>query len=121
MIGFFPKSGFFRVIMDETEKRTKAWIGDAVLALFAREWILRQTDIAPGERIAVFTGMTSNRFLACMGEPTLMEAKIGVVYEKEGLEKAFSYIEETFLPVFRKQRQNLLKSAGSYRDRKGKM
>jgi dsRNA-specific ribonuclease len=55
-----------------------------------------------------------------MGEPTLMEATIGVVYEKEGLEKAFSYIEETFLPVFRKQRQNLLKSPGNYRGRKGK-
>ena len=31
--------------MTEEEKRTKAWIGDAVLALFAREWILKQTDI----------------------------------------------------------------------------
>ena len=104
--------------MDETEKRTKAWVGDGVLALFAREWILKQSDIAPGERIEVFTGMTSNRFLACMGEPTLMEAKIGVVYENEGLEKALSYIEETFLPVIKKQRQNLLKSPGSYRSLK---
>ena len=106
--------------MDETEKRTKAWVGDAVLALFAREWILKQTEIAPGERIDAFTGMTSNRFLACMGEPTLMEAKIGGVYETEGLEKAFAYIESTFLPVFKKQRRNLLESAGSYRNRKGK-
>ncbi|MFL3658841.1 MAG: hypothetical protein ACJ07L_12420 [Opitutales bacterium] len=107
--------------MDETEKRTKAWIGDAVLALFAREWILRQTDIAPGERIEVFTGMTSNHFLACTGEPTLMEAKIGVIYEKDGVDEAFSYIEETLLPVFKKQRQNLLKSPGSYRVRKSKV
>lgn len=104
--------------MDETEKRTKAWVGDAVLALFAREWILKQAEIAPGERIEVFTGMTSNRFLACLGEPTLMEAKIGLVYEREGLAKAFAYIEEVFLPVFKKQRRNLLKSSGSYRDRK---
>ena len=118
MVGFLSKTSFFRGFMDETEKRTKAWVGDAVLALFAREWILKQSDIAPGERIEVFTGMTSNRFLACMGEPTLMEAKIGAVYENEGLEKAFSYIEETFLPVIKKQRQNLLKSPGSYRSLK---
>ena len=117
----FEEGYIFLSPMDETEKRTKAWIGDAVLALFAREWILRQTDIAPGERIEVFTGMTSNRFLACTGEPTLMEAKIGVIYEKDGVDKAFSYIEETLLPVFKKQRQNLLKSPGSYRGRKSKV
>jgi len=106
--------------MDETEKRTQAWVGDAVLALFAREWILKQPDIAPRQRIEVFTGMTSNRFLASMGEPTLMEAKIGLVYEKDGLEKAFAYIETELLPVFKKQRRNLSRSSGSYRDRKGK-
>ena len=54
--------------MDETEKRTKAWVGDAVLALFAREWILDQEAIEPGNRIEVFTSLTSNQFLACIGE-----------------------------------------------------
>lgn len=104
--------------MDESEKRQKAWVGDAVLALYAREWILKQSDISAGNRIDVFTGMTSNRFLACLGEPTLVEAKIGHVYENEGLEKAYSYIDEEILPVFKKQRRNWLKSAKSYRDRK---
>ena len=33
--------------MDETEKRTQAWVGDAVLALFAREWILENRGGAP--------------------------------------------------------------------------
>ncbi len=104
--------------MDETEKRAKAWIGDAVLALFAREWILRQADIEPGSRIEVFTRLTSNEFLACLGEPTRVEAGIGEAYESGGLEGAYRHIEEQVLPVFQKQRRNWLKRAQSYRDRK---
>ncbi len=104
--------------MDETEKRTSAWVGDAVLALFAREWILDQREIEPGSRIEVFTKMTSNRFLACLGEPTFVEAKIGQVYQSEGLSAAFGYIEGEILPVFEKQRRNLLKRNGSYRDKR---
>lgn len=91
---------------EEQTKRSKAWIGDAVLALFAREWILNQTNIAPDERSSTFIAMTSNDFLSSLGEPTQMEADIGVVYENEGLESAFAYIEERFLPVFKKQRAN---------------
>jgi len=102
--------------MDETEKRTKAWVGDAVLALHAREWILKQSDIPVKERAAVFTQMTSNQFLASLGEPTAMEASIGVVYENEGLEAAFEYIEAKFLPVFEKQRIKR-RRPGSYRNR----
>lgn len=92
--------------MDEGEKRAKAWVGDAVLALFARQWLLARPNVAPGDRKAMFIDMTSNRFLASFGEPTAMEAKIGVVYENEGLEKAFAYIEQTFLPTFKKQQLN---------------
>lgn len=105
--------------MDELEKRTKAWVGDAVLALYAREWILRQKDIAVEARAEVFKAMTSNQFLSAMGQPTQVEADIGVVYEDEGLEAAFAYMEERLLPVFKKQRQNARK-AGSYREKKGK-
>lgn len=103
--------------MLEAEKRASAWVGDAVLALFAREWVLRQSDILPGERIDVFTGMTSNRFLACLGEPTGIEATIGEIYQREGLEMAFTYIEENLLPVFEKQRRNQAKMQGSWRNR----
>ncbi|MEM9161214.1 MAG: ribonuclease III domain-containing protein [Verrucomicrobiota bacterium] len=103
--------------MNESEKRTKAWVGDAVLALYSREWILEQTDIQSEERAEVFVSMTSNKFLACLGEPTAMEAEIGVVYENEGLEAAFAFIEEKFLPVFKKQRSKARK-AGSFRDRR---
>ena len=104
--------------MDEMEKRTKAWVGDAVLALFAREWIPDQNVIERSNRVEVFTALTSNQFLACIGEPTLVEARIGKVYRAEGLQAAFDYIQREILPVFEKQRRNLIKKTGSYRDRK---
>jgi len=103
--------------LSEEEKRTKAWIGDAVLALFAREWILKQTDISVKQRADVFIQMTSNQFLASLGEPTAMEAEIGVVYESEGLQAAFDFIEGKFLPVFIKQ-QGKRKKPGSYRNKR---
>jgi dsRNA-specific ribonuclease len=103
--------------MNQEEKRTKAWIGDAVLGLFAREWILKQPDISTKERAEVFIRMTSNQFLASLGEPTAMEAEIGVVYENEGLQAAFKYIEGKFLPLFIKQR-NKSRQPGSYRNKK---
>ena len=100
--------------MTEEEKRTKAWVGDAVLALFAREWILKQKDISIKERAGVFIQMTSNQFLASLGEPTAMEAEIGVVYEEGGLQAAFDFIEQKFLPLFIKQRKKRQRP-GSYR------
>jgi dsRNA-specific ribonuclease len=103
--------------MNEEAKRTKAWIGDAVLGLFAREWILKQKDITTKERAAVFIQMTSKQFLASLGEPTAMEAEIGIVYESEGLQAAFDYIESKFLPLFRKRRSKS-KQPGSYRNKK---
>lgn len=102
--------------MDEGQKRTKAWIGDAVLALFAREWILKQPEIGVAERAEVFKSMTSNQFLSAVGQPTQMEADIGIVYEREGLSAAFSFIEETFIPVFQRQRRNRRRQ-GSWRRR----
>ena len=105
--------------MDEREKRDLAWIGDAVLALFARKWLLGQTDVDPDERVEQYIRMTSNQFLACFGEPTAMEAEIGEVYERKGLEAAFSFIEEKYLPVFKKQRRNK-PSQGARKKRKTK-
>ncbi len=92
--------------MTEAEKRALAWIGDAVLGLFARQWILGRTDIPPGKRAEVFGRLTSNQFLSAVGEPTGVEAEIGRIYESEGLEAAFAHIEATLLPVFRKQENN---------------
>jgi len=80
-----------------------AWIGDAVLALFARVKILRGDGALDQEK---FIRMTSNRFLAVLGEPSEMEAEIGRVYERDGLEAAFQFIEAKFMPMFQKQEEN---------------
>ena len=102
--------------MTEENTRTKAWIGDAVLALFAREWILKQKDISNKERADVFIQITSNQFLASLGEPTSIEAEIGVFYEINGLHAAYDFIEKKILPLFLKRRAKS-KQPGSYRSK----
>jgi dsRNA-specific ribonuclease len=47
--------------------------------------------------------MTSNRFLASFGEPSEVEAELGRLYEKEGLEAASSWIEQKLMPLFDRQ------------------
>ncbi|MDF2375425.1 MAG: hypothetical protein P1U81_04225 [Verrucomicrobiales bacterium] len=80
-----------------------AWIGDTVLDLFARSWILENHGKLCGEMLR---RMTSNQFLACFGNPTSVEAKIGTVYREEGLSASFSWIEAEILPLFEKQERN---------------
>ncbi|NNE92325.1 MAG: hypothetical protein HKN23_11810 [Verrucomicrobiales bacterium] len=80
-----------------------AWIGDSILDLFARSWILRERGKLCGETLR---RMTSNEFLACFGNPTTIEAKIGTIYKKEGLEAAFDWIATELVPLFKKQEQN---------------
>jgi hypothetical protein len=105
--------------MTEEEKRAKAWIGDAVLALCARGWILNEPSIAPKDRSEAFVQMTSNKFLSALGEPTAIEARIGLVYEAEGLEAAFEHIEETLVPLFRR-RQAKARQPGNWRGKTSK-
>ena len=78
-------------------EREEAWIGDAVLALFARRWILEKTGKMDAVR---FTAMTANSFLATIGQPTAVEARIGRCYQEKGLEAAFAHIEAEILPRF---------------------
>lgn len=80
-----------------TRERKEAWTGDAVLALFVREWILRRHDSLDGE---MFIRFTSNDFLRQAGNPTSVEAEIGRIYRDEGLAAAFAHIEENLLPLF---------------------
>lgn len=79
------------------EIRNEAWIGDAVLSLFVRSWILREHGAMDGERLTAFS---SNAFLSAFGNPTEVEAEIGRIYERDGLTAAFAAIEEKLLPVF---------------------
>tara|TARA_R110002096_G_scaffold16106_10_gene54999 strand:- start:9213 stop:9497 length:285 start_codon:yes stop_codon:yes gene_type:complete len=88
--------------MELSELREKAWVGDAVLALYSREWILREKGRMDGP---LQTLMTSNDFLATIGNPTQVEASIGMVYEKEGLSSAFTWIEREILPSFLAQQR----------------
>ena len=81
-------------------EREAAWIGDAVLALFARQFVLRERRAMDGEW---FTRLTSNEFLSAFGNPTRVEAGIGRIYQEGGLEAAFAWMESHLIPLFRKQ------------------
>lgn len=78
----------------------EAWIGDAVLALYARERILREDGLIDGAKAE---RMTSNQFLAALAEPSEAEARIGRVYERDGLAAAFAWIEAHLMPLFERQ------------------
>jgi dsRNA-specific ribonuclease len=80
--------------------RENAWIGDAVLELYVRSHILRQQGKVDAE---MKTRFTCNQFLSCHGNPTAVEADIGVIYQREGLEAAFTWIRDTLEPLFVKQ------------------
>lgn len=88
--------------------RDQAWIGDAVLTLYARLKILRDDGSLDGEKAV---RMSSNQFLAALGEPTAVEAAIGRVYDHAGLDTAFAHIEGAIIPLFEKQEQKRLRKA----------
>ena len=90
-------------------EQEEAWIGDAVLALFAREWILKDKKKMDAD---VFSRLTSNNFLNSLGPPTKVEAEIGRIFNTEGLKKANDYIEEEILPLFLKQEKKRIRQAG---------
>ena len=89
-----------------------AWVGDAVLGLFARKWILEKEKKMDAK---MFTRMTSNIFLNSLGNPTKVEAKIGLIFNNEGLEEAFSHIEKSLLPLFMKQEKKRIRQASGKR------
>jgi dsRNA-specific ribonuclease len=82
----------------------EAWVGDAVLTLFARRYILGQESGINNGRAA---RMTSNRFLEAIGNATAVEAQIGRVYEAEGLDAAFAWIQRHLIPLHEKQERRL--------------
>jgi len=62
-------------------EREEAWVGDAVLALYMRELILKE-------------------------QGKMDEALIGRIYKEQGLQAAFDWMEFELLPVFRVQEKN---------------
>lgn len=83
--------------------KAQAWIGDAVLALYARLRILREDGEVNGPKAA---RMSSNQFLSALGDPTEVEAEIGRAYAAFGLEGAFRFIDLKLMPMFDRQESN---------------
>lgn len=83
----------------EQQLREDAWIGDAVLGLYARQWLLTHHGRIDTD---AFIAFTSNQFLSGLSEPTQVEATIGRCYTREGISSAFAHIESTLLPLFQK-------------------
>ena len=99
----FPDAHAARVSRKDDElrqEREAAWVGDAVLALFARQFVLRERASMDGEW---FMRLTSNDFLSAFGNPTRVEASIGKLYQQGGLDAAFAWMEANLVPLFRKQ------------------
>jgi hypothetical protein len=97
--------------------RDEAWVGDAVLALYVRLWLLRHAPekMSDADRQQLFELFVSNQFLSSFGEPSEVEAAIGRIFEREGLTAAFGHIEKSFLTAFckRAKRRGYLLSAGA--------
>ena len=95
-------------------EQEQAWIGDAVLGLHARRWILQREGKMDAE---MFTRLTSNHFLDTIGNPTAVEAAIGRAYDSGGLDAAFAYIESEVLPKFLSQeKKRIRESHGRHRN-----
>jgi hypothetical protein len=87
--------------MDSTAQlREEAWIGDAVLALFARTWLLQHVSEKKNARTSLFELFTSNQFLSASGEPTRVEAEIGRIYLQSGPAAAIAHLEANLLQRF---------------------
>src|SRR5258707_3869819 len=95
----------------EEQMRNDAWIGDAVLALFARSWLLQTVQGENSkDRNRLFELWVSNQFLSSFGEPTSVEAAIGRTYSSGGLPAAVALFPDNplirFVRTPRKQRVN---------------
>ncbi|MEM0968439.1 MAG: ribonuclease III domain-containing protein [Verrucomicrobiota bacterium] len=83
----------------ETEDdREWAWIGDAALAMAAREWILETQGGLNGD---IHRRITSNDFLRSFGHPTKVEADLGRRYRQGGMEAVTRHFREVMVPKYR--------------------
>ncbi len=93
--------------------RQDAWLGDAVLELYARKRVLEDTAHRDLARKVSFV---RNSFLNLVGQPTRVEAEIGKRYREHGLDAAVAWIAETLQPLFLPQEAK--QSSGAKRSRK---
>ncbi len=80
--------------------RAEAWVGDAVLALYVREMLLKEGERIDGE---LFTQLTSNKFLQLLGNATEIEAAIGRAYRDGQLALAYAWIDRELFPKMKQQ------------------
>lgn len=97
------------------EEREAAWIGDAVLSLYARRWVLEHTGRMDQE---LFAALTSNQFLSTIANPTAVEARIGRRYQEADLAAAFAFIEAEVLPQFLAQQKKRTRNSNAGRVRR---
>ncbi len=99
---------------DPATIRDLSWIGDALLSLFAREWILQNEAQLGGMRADLFRDLTNNQFLSAIGQPSQVEARIGAAYRAGGLPAAQKVFDETLAPLFLKQHANRTHARGEH-------
>ena len=85
------------------ETQELAWLGDAVLGLYARMVILEKKSDAFEKYTEKFQKITSNDFLLRLGQPTEVEAKIGKIYKEDGIDKACDWLDKHLLPFVQKE------------------
>lgn len=83
-------------------------MGDAILALYVREWILAEEGAINGK---LFVEFTSNDFLRRTGNATGVEAEIGRMFKAEGLEAAYAWIEQNLRPRMEERWHTLRRKA----------
>ena len=92
----------------EERLRAEAWVGDAILALYVREWILAEEGAINGK---LFVEFTSNDFLRRTGNATGVEAEIGRTFKAGGLEAAYAWIEHHLKPRMEERWHTLRRKA----------
>ena len=111
-----PWRGFKHLAVGD--QRQLAWLGDAVLALWAREWLERN---GRGYEQDAFSRMTSNQFLNAFGQPDTVEAWIGSTFKEQGYEATRELLNTHLIPVFLRQEANgvnLRRPSGHRRDKR---
>lgn len=91
------------------ELREEAWIGDAILLLYARLRVLREHGRINAEALKL---LTSNCFIGTFASATENEAAIGRRFTEGGLDAAMAWIHENLEPLFARQERNRQGAAG---------
>lgn len=86
--------------LSEEALRLNAWLGDAVLGLYMRKRIAASTGKID---TPAFIEVTSNQFLSSFASPTRVEAQIGMIYTKEGIEAAEAFLDKEIWPRAERQ------------------